>query len=240
MSGHSHWHSIRHQKEAADKKRGAVFSKLSRAIIMASRAGGGDPDTNYRLRLAIEKAKEFDMPKDNIERAIKKGSGEEEADALEEVSVEAYGPGGVSLIIEGITDNKNRTLGEIKATLAKYKGKMVTEGAVRWSFDRKGVLTIEPAGEREEAELKAIEAGAEDLRWKDSLLVIHTVPEDLERTKQALSERGLEVKESSLEWIPKEEMDVSQKERELCEKLFEALDENDAVQEIFSNLKTSS
>lgn len=182
MSGHSHAKKIKHQKEITDQKRGQVFSKLSKELEIAAREGK-DPDFNPKLRTAIEKAKEFDMPADNIEKAIKRGAGELGGVKLEEVLFEAYGPAGVAIIIEGITDNKNRALAEIKQILNQNGGKLVGEGGVRWMFERK------------------------------------------------VKEPG------SLEWTPKQEIELQDKDKEAAEKLFEALDENDAVQEMYSNLK---
>ena len=183
MSGHSHAKTVKRTKESGDKKRGQVFSKMAKVISIAAREGGADPDVNSRLRTAIETAKKWNLPKDNIERAIKKGTGELASEKLEEFLFEAYGPSGVAIIIEGITDNKNRSLGEIKQTLNQYGGKLVGEGGARWLFERK------------------------------------------------MGEQG------SLEWVAKQEMEVPEKDKENIQKLFEALDENDSVQEIYSNLK---
>jgi len=189
MSGHSHAKTIKRVKEASDKKRGQIFSKMARLISVAVKEGGPNPDTNPKLRIAIETARSVNIPKDNIDRAIKRGTGEDvSAEKLEEVIFEAFGPGGIAIIIEGITDNKNRTLGEIKQILNQHGAKMIGEGGVRWMFERK------------------------------------------------LKEPG------SLGWEPKQEIELSVKDREVCERLFEALDENEAVQEIYSNLvaETSS
>jgi YebC/PmpR family DNA-binding regulatory protein len=183
MSGHSHWHSIKYKKGAADAKKSKAFSKISREITVAAREGGGDPSFNAKLRTAIEKAKDFDIPADNIERAIKRGIGELEGAKLEEVLFEAYGPGGIAIIIEGITDNKNRAISEIKQILNQNGGKLVGEGGARWMFERK------------------------------------------------VREPG------SLEWVPKQEVELGEKDKELALKLFEALDESETVQEIYSNLK---
>jgi YebC/PmpR family DNA-binding regulatory protein len=185
MSGHSAWKNIKYKKEAADAKRSKAFSKISREITIAAREGGKDPDFNPRLRMAIERAKDFNMPAENIEKAIKRGTGELEGAKLESIIIEAYGPGGVAIIIEGITDNKNRSLEEIRQILIQNGAKMVTEGAVRWMFERK----IGP---------------------------------------------GI------LEWVPKQTIEATEKDREACQKLFSALDENEAVQEIYSNLKTTN
>lgn len=183
MSGHSHFKTIKHAKELTDQKRGQTFSKMARAISIAVKEGGPNPETNTRLKVAIEQAKGFNLPKENIERAIRQATGGGEEATLEEVIFEAYGPGGIAIIIEGITDNKNRTLGEVKQILNQNGGKLVGEGSVKWMFERK------------------------------------------------IKEPG------SLEWVPKQEIEISEKDRGAAEKLFEALDENEAVQEIYSNLK---
>ena len=183
MSGHSHWHSIKYQKTAADAKRSKVFSKMAKEIAVAAREGGGNPEFNSKLRLAVEKAKALNMPAENIERAIKRGAGELEGVQLESVIFEAYGPGGIAIIIEGITDNRNRAMGEIKQILNQNGGKLVGEGGVKWLFERK----VKAPG--------------------------------------------------SLEWVPKQEVEVSPQDKEICQKLFSALDENETVQEIYSNIK---
>lgn len=185
MSGHSHWKTVKRGKEAEDKKRGQIFSKLSRVISVVVREKGANPEMNPKLRLAIEEARSYNMPKENIERAIKRGTGELEGVHLESALFEAYGPGGIAIIIEGITDNKNRTLGEIKQILNQNGGKLIGEGGVQWMFERK---------------VKKDEPG-------------------------------------SLEWVAKQDIEISEKDKEACQKLFEALDENDSVQEIYSNLK---
>jgi YebC/PmpR family DNA-binding regulatory protein len=242
MSGHSHWHSIRHQKGITDAKKSKVFSKISRIITLAAKEGGGNPNANAKLRLAIEQGKEANLPGDTIEKAIKRGTGEIEGAKYEEFSFEAYGPGGIALLIDGITDNKNRTLGEIKQILNQHNGKLVESG-VRWLFDRKGSIIldlkmqIENLKNREQVELLAIEAGADDLLWKDDALEIYTTPENLESTKKSMEEKGVKIQSSAIGWKPKTEVEVDQKTKEAAENLFEALDENDAVQEIYSNIK---
>ena len=244
MSGHSHAKTILHKKQITDAKRGKIFSKLSRQISVARREGGANPEMNPKLRLAIEQARSFAMPKDNIERAIKRGSGELKGAKLEEVIFEAYGPEGIAIIIEGITDNKNRALAEIKQTLNQYKGKLVGEGSVKWMFERKGVITLgmrnqgEYGNNKEELELLAIEVGADDIFWHNDILDIYTKIEDLEKVKKNLEEKGIKIESATLDWVAKEQIEVGEKEKETCQKLFEALDENEAVQEIYSNLKT--
>ncbi|OGZ67410.1 MAG: transcriptional regulator [Candidatus Staskawiczbacteria bacterium RIFCSPHIGHO2_02_FULL_34_9] len=237
MSGHSHFKTVKATKDANDAKKGKIFSKIGRVITIAVKEGGKDPIMNAKLKTLIDKAKEFNMPKENIERAIKKGAGELGGETLENISIEGFGPSGITLIVEGITDNKNRALTEIKTILNKYQGKMAGEGAVKWMFDRKGVITIELQNNKEELELLAIESGAEDVIQEGNLLYIHTNPEDLEKVKKTLEDKNVKIESSILGWIAKEEVDLDEKEKESCQKLFEALDENDDVQEIYSNIK---
>ena len=238
MSGHSHFKTVAATKNANDAKKGKIFSKMARVITIAVKEKGPDVSSNIQLKAAIEKAKEFNMPKENIERAVKKGTGELAGESLEEVSFEGFGPGGFALIMDGITDNKNRTLGEIKGILSQYQGKMAGEGAVRWMFERKGFMTIScDEKQKEELELLVIEVGADDVKHQNGVLEIYTKPEDWEKTKKILEEKGLKIESSSLEWTAKEEVAISDKEKETAQKLFEALDENDAIQDIYSNLK---
>lgn len=241
MSGHSHWATIKRKKGLADLQRGKVFSKMARNITVAARKGG-DPEMNPALRLAIEKAKEIAMPKENIERAIKRGTGELKGKELEKFIFEAIGPAGVAIIIEGITDNKNRALNEVKQALRENKGKLVQAGTVSYLFERKGMITVQMRDEqlpmtKEDLELKAIEAGAEDLRWQKEYFKVITKIADLERVKDNLEKEGIKIESASLDWVEKKSLEVSEKTREDCEKLFEALDELDDVQEIYSNLK---
>ncbi len=243
MSGHSHAKTIKHQKELTDKKRGQMFSKVTRLISVAAKEGGTNPETNSKLRMAIEQARTANMPAENIERAIKKASGGLAEEKLEEFLFEAYGPEGVAVIVEGITDNKNRTLGEIKQILNQYNGKLVSGGSVKWLFERKGCITIDPKEQslnikkKEDWEMLSIEAGAQDIYWHDDLLDVYTKIEELEKVKKILEEKGVKIKSSSLDWTAKEEISLSEGAKTTCQKLFEALDENDSVQEIYSNLK---
>lgn len=238
MSGHSHFKTVAATKNANDAKKGKIFSKMGKFISIIVKEGGKDPLINYKLKAAIDKAREFNMPKENIERAIKKGAGELAGETLEGISIEGFGPGGIALIIEGITDNKNRALTEIKTILNKYNGKMAGEGAVRWMFDRKGLIVVDCQGKPiEELELLAIEAGAQDVKQKDNFLYVYTNPEDLEKIKKSLEEKQLKIESSSLDWVAKEEVSITDGEKASSQKLFEALDENDDVQDIYSNLK---
>lgn len=239
MSGHSHAKTIAHAKGIADAAKGKIFSKFGRLIIIAAKEGG-DPAINSKLRIVIEQAKSFNMPKENIERAIKRGTGELAGENLEEVSYEGFGPGGIALIIDGITDNTNRTLGEIKVALNQNGGKLAGEGAVRWLFDRKGAITISGEGKtKEELELLAIESGADDVYWHENMLDVYTKPEELEKVKKTLEEKQVKIDSTSLDWVAKEEVEISEKDREQAQKLFEDLDENDSVNDIYSNLKNS-
>ena len=245
MSGHSHARTIRHQKNITDQKRGQMFSKMARVISVAVKEGGPNPETNNKLRVAIEQAKGVNMPKNNIERAIQQATGGGQEANLEEVLFEAYGPGGIAIIIEGITDNKNRTLGEIKQVLSQNGGKLVGEGSVKWMFKRRGCVLLDPESQiedlknKEKLELLAIEAGAEDIYWHDELLDIYTKIEDLEKIKKFLEEKKIKIESASLDWVPKEEISLDEKTKGACQKLFDALDENEAVQEIYSNMKFS-
>ena len=200
MSGHSHWHQIRFKKGIEDAKRSKVFSKLSKEITIAARDGGGDLVFNPTLRSIVDKSKLANMPADSIDKAIKKGTGELEGVSYEEFIVEAYGPAGTALMIDGITDNKNRSLGEIKLIISQHGGKVVNEGAIKWMFEKKGVLNINDlrGKSKDDLELLAIEAGAEDVNWEEEFLYIYTKPEDLEKTRKALEEKGLKAESQTL------------------------------------------
>lgn len=244
MSGHSHWSSIKHKKQLEDQKRGKIFSKLSRMISVATRKGS-DPEINPELRQALEEARTFNLPKENIERAIKKGTGEIKGRELEEVRYEAFGPEGIAIIIEGITDNKNRTLSEIKKILQKYEGKLAESGSVKWLFERKGVITINLESEtqkiedKENLELKVIEAGAEDIYWHktEEILDIYTKAEELDKVRKNIEKEEIEIESTTLDWVSKKQIEVPDKVKESLEKLFEELTENEAIQDIYSNLK---
>ncbi len=239
MSGHSHFSSIKHKKGITDAKRGKTFSKLAKVISIAAK-DGSDPEKNSKLRQALEEARGFNMPKENIERAIKRGSGEMEGEKLEEIVYEAFGPSGIAVIIEGITDNKNRTLSEIKKTLQKYNGKLAESGSVKWLFERRGLITIRTNNNKEDLELKAIELGAEDIdsSQEEDILNIYTAPEKLEEIKEGFEEKNIKVESSLLIWAPKEDIELSEKDMKSCENFFEELNENESVQDIYSNLKT--
>jgi len=240
MSGHSHAKTVMATKMANDAKKGKTYSKYGRLITIAVKEGGGsgDPEKNSKLKAIIEQAKNANMPKDNIERAIKKGTGELAGESLESVSYEGFGPGGIALVINGITDNTNRTLGEIKSILNQNGGKMAGEGAVRWMFESKGSITVPLDGKtKEDIELLAIELGAEDVSSHGDTIDVYTKPENLETVKKALEEKGLKIESAIIDFVAKEQVEISEKEKEQAQKLFMALDENDAVNDIYSNLK---
>lgn len=244
MSGHSHWSGIKYKKSIADAQKSKAFSKLAREITVSVREGGDNQNFNPRLRAAIEKAKSIKMPADNIDRAIKRGMGEIEGSKLESVTYEILGPGGVAIIVDGITDNKNRSLNEIKQILNQNNGKLVSEGSIRWMFEKKGVILVNNKQEiidnkkREEIEIKAIESGAEDTYWQENkLLYIYTKPEELEKVKDNLIREKIKIESSALEWVAKKEIKVDEKTKNSCQKLFEALDNSETVQDIYSNLK---
>lgn len=244
MSGHSKWSQIKYKKALTDAKKGQIFSKFARMIAVAVKELGDDPETNPKLRLAIEQARRFNMPNENIERAIKRGSGEIEGAKIEEFLYQAYGPASIALIITGITDNKNRTLSEIKNILLNYGGKLAEAGSVSYLFERKGTIRVNPidqiptAKNKEEIELIAIEAGAENLKWSGDILEIYTKIEDLEKIKKNLEEKNISFESSSIDWVAKNEIEITDlKSKERLNKLFEVLDESDDVQEIYSNLK---
>jgi len=235
MSGHSHARTVLHTKTTEDAKRSKAFSKMACVIIIAAKEGGGDPVSNTKLKTAIEQAKKINMPKDKIEKSIKKGTGELEGGKMEQVTFEAYGPNNIALIIEGITDNKNRTLGEVKKILSQYNGKLANEGSVKWMFDRKGVIAIKKGSKSEDdLEMEAIDAGAEDIEAQEDTIYIYTNPTELDNVKKNLEEKGIEIDSSSLGWIAKETLKIENKES--FEKLMEALDDNDDVQDIYSNI----
>jgi YebC/PmpR family DNA-binding regulatory protein len=238
VSGHSKWSSIKHKKGAADAKRGQLFSKLSKAIIVAAKNGGGDPTNNLSLQNAIEKAKSYSMPKDNIDRAIAKGSGADaDADAFESIMYEGYGPEGVAVIVEALTDNRNRTAADVRHTFSKHGGNLGTAGAVAWQFDRRGVVVVPTDGvDEDELFLAAADGGAEDIEQDGSVFEITSAPEQLAAVRAAVQEAGFTVDSSELMLVPKTTVAVDDeaKARQLM-RLIDALEENDDVQDVYAN-----
>jgi len=238
MSGHSKWATIKRAKAANDAKRGKLFTKIGHEIMVAVRQGGPDPEANFRLRMALEKAKRANMPKDNIERAIKRGAGEtgEGADLIECI-YEGYGPHGTAIMVQALTDNRNRTVSEVRHTFARYGGNLGAEGCVAWMFSRKGYIAINPRDEDpEEVALAAIDAGAEDVEISDDLVEVYTQVEDFKAVQEALEAASYEIVSAQLSWIPQSTMSLGEKETLQTMKLLEALEELDDVQEVYSNL----
>ncbi len=236
MSGHSKWHNIQARKGKQDALRSGQFTKISKLIALAAKSGS-DPTTNFSLRLAIEKAKEVGMPKDNVERAIKRGTGELAGDQIEETLYEGYGPGGVAILIKCLTDNKNRTVSDIKHILSKHGGSMAGAGSVLWMFQQFGVITLEKdkITNKDDFELQMIEAGAEDIINDEESLEVRTKIDNFQKVLAKIKEVALEPKESSLQWITKDTVPVNQEVAATLEKLFAEFEENDDVEDYFTN-----
>ena len=236
MSGHSKWHSIKHKKMATDQKRGKIFTKLIKEIMVATKMGGANPETNPRLRMAIEKAKSYNMPNDNIQRAIKKGSGAEGGINYEQVSYEGYGPGGVAIYVEVLTDNKNRTASEIRSIFSRHNGNLGGQGSVAWIFERKGFITVKKEKAEEDKLFEIVlEAGAEDMKTEKDTYEIITTPENFENVKKALQDNQIEIESGSVTLIPKNTVKVEGKEAEQLLKLLDELEENEDVQGVYAN-----
>lgn len=238
MSGHSHWAGIKHRKGINDAKRARVFTKLGRMVTIAAREGGGNLEFNFKLKLAVEQARAVNMPKDNIEKAIKRGTGELKDEAeIQEVIYEAYGPGQVAMLIKTATDNKNRTLGEIKTVLTKAGGKLVPAGSVSFLFKQVGNIHI-PVEKKDpyDLEMIAIDAGAEDTIYAEGMLTVYTKIENLKAVKENLEKSGLTVEEAALVYAPIQKTKLEENDKLDYEKLLEALDELDDIQEVYDNL----
>lgn len=231
MSGHSHFHNIKLKKGAEDAKKSKLFSKLSKEISITAREGGPDIAFNPKLRSIVDKARGLNMPNDSIEKAIKRGSGEIEGATLEEFLIEAYGPDNMAVLIEGITDNKNRSINEIKLLVSQKGGKIVNEGAIKWMFERRGVIGITDIQSKEEAELLAIEAGAEDILWEEDNLIIYTKPEEMENVKN--NSTSLKVDFANLEWVAKEKISADE---EKYTSFIEAIEDHDDVSNVYTNI----
>ena len=238
MSGHSKWSSIKHKKGAADARRGKLFSKLSRAIIVAAREGGADPAANLALQNAIEKARSYSVPKDNIERAIARGSGADtDAESFEHVVYEGYGPNGVAILVEALTDNRNRTAADVRAAFAKHDGNLGGSGAVAWLFERRGVILVDADRfDEDEVMLAAADGGADDIEREGSSFRVTCAPESLSEVRRALEEAGIDVDSAELTMVPKTSVnleDESAAKKTL--RLIDALEESDDVQEVYAN-----
>jgi YebC/PmpR family DNA-binding regulatory protein len=240
MSGHSKWATIKRKKGAADAKRGQLFTKIGRELTLAARSGGGDPNGNITLRLLIAKARAANMPKENIERAIKRGTGELEGAALEEITYEAYGPHGSALMIKTLTDNRNRTISEVRAVLSRHSGRMGELGSVAWMFDQKGVIVIEPRGkDPDELALAVIDMGADDVNVEPHVVEVYTSPSDFHKVQHALEAQHIETESAQLEMVPKNKLELSPDDAVATLKLVEILEELDDVQNVYTNLEIS-
>lgn len=238
MSGHSKWSTIKHKKAATDAKRGKVFTRIAKEITIAARAGG-DPNFNPSLRLILEKAKQANMPKDNIERAIKRGTGEIEGGDLQEILYEGYGPHAVGILIECVTDNKNRAVSELRHALGKNGGNMATSGSVSWQFTQKGYLSITQAVDPDEFFMLAVEAGADDVQFDEGIAEVYVEKDNFSAVRNALSEAGYAFEEASLIYEPNSPMDLAPEEAVQVMRLIEVLEELDDVQNVFSALTIS-
>ncbi|HET91686.1 MAG TPA: YebC/PmpR family DNA-binding transcriptional regulator [Chloroflexi bacterium] len=241
MSGHSKWSTIKRKKAAEDAKRGKIFTRLAREIAIAAREGGGDPETNFSLRLVVDKAKAANMPKENIERAIKRGTGElEGGEELVEVMYEGYAPNGVALLIQVLTDNKNRTVADIRRVLTRQGGSMADAGAVLWQFERKGYIAVEPDGVDTEVIFDvAVEAGADDVVFGDYMVEVYADPEHFQGVRQALQDAGIECETAELSMIPKAMMQLDEKATLQVMGIIDALEDLDDTQQVYSNLDIS-
>jgi len=243
MSGHSKWATIKHKKAKEDARRGKLFTKIIREITTAARVGGGNPDANPRLRIAIEKAKECNMPKSNIDNAIKRGTGELEGVAYEEINYEGYGPGGTAILIEALTDNKKRCAAEIRHILSRHGGSLGEVGCVSWMFHKKGMIVISKAGiDGNKLMDIAVEAGAEDIQdvEEDNVYEIYTSPENYEKVKKAIEQAGFKPTLSEITMIPQSYVNLSGKEAEQMIALMEAIEECDDVQKVYANFNITS
>lgn len=240
MSGHNKWSGIKHRKAAVDSKRAQSFTKHAKIIAIAARDGGGDPETNFQLRLAIDRARLDNMPKENIDRAIKKGTGElKDGAEIIELTYEGIGPGNIMMLVKTATDNRNRTVSEIKSIFTKAGGKIGEVGSVLWNFKKTGAIDIAvPAGANQnELEEKAIDAGAEDIVFSDNVLTIFVAPENLKATEESLVKSGLTIEDAGISFIPLQKTALSPEDQISYEKLLETLDNHDDVQEVFDNLE---
>lgn len=238
MSGHSKWSQIKRQKGATDVKRGAIFTKMAREIMLSAREGGGDPDANFRLRLAMERARSVNMPMANIERAIERATGGGDGVPLESVVYEGYGPGGVSVLVEAATDNRNRTASEIRAALARHNGKLGESGSVQWLFEQKGVIEIETEpSAADEISLVAIDAGADDVELSEGAVTVFTAPASFERVKAALDSAGIKSDSAEISMRPTNVIRLDSDNAAKVIRLVEALEDLDDVQQVHANFE---
>jgi len=241
MAGHSKWANIKHRKERQDKRRGGLFTKLAKAVTVAAREGGGDLEANFALRLAVDKARAANMPNDNIERAIARGTGDDkDAAQLERVTYEGYGPNSVAIIVEALTDNRNRTVGQVRSTFSKYGGNLGESGSVAWQFQKRGVIMVPAAGiDADDLALSAIDAGAIDVEVEDEVVTVHTEVVDFARVRQALDGAGYDVAEADLAMIPTTLLELETKEMVQLLKFVDKLEELDDVEQVWTNVEVT-
>jgi len=242
MSGHSKWHSIKHKKAKEDAKRGNIFGKLSKSITIAAReGGGGDPENNFMLSNAIAKAKEYNMPMDNIDRAIKRGTGEIEGEKFETIMYEGYGPGGTAIMVEVMTENKNRTAADIRNLFSKHNGNLGETGCVGWLFERKGIILVDRAEVKDEESfmLDIIDSGAEDIEEDGDIFEIKVDTSEFMNVRKKLEENKIKIKSAEVSYIPKSTVEVSKKDAEKVLKIINLLDDHDDVQNVYSNVEIS-
>ena len=236
MSGHSKWASIKHQKAVTDARRGQLFTKLTREIIVVVRQGGSNPEINFRLRLAIQKARDSNMPLDNIERAIKRGSGTLEGVTLVEMTLEGYGPKGTAILVQALSDNRNRTVQDVRNIFSRHGGNLGESGCVAWLFDSKGLIMVKTNGlDVEELALRAIDAGAEDVKVENAYVEVYTKPEELETVRAALEQENLPIASAELSMVPKTMVELEERPALQTLKLLDKLEELDEVQNVSSN-----
>ena len=237
MSGHSKWHTIKHKKGALDAKRGKIFTKLIKEITVAARTGGsGDPDSNARLRKAISDAKAQNMPNDTIDRAVKRGTGELEGVNYDEITYEGYGPNGVAVMVETMTDNRNRTVAELRHIFSKNGGNLGESGSVAWMFDKKGYIVVDKAAKSEEELFEvAIEAGADDMQDDGDVFEIFTAPDNFEAVNEAVKKAGIEAQAAEISMIPQNYIELTGQDAKQMLKLYDALEDNDDVQKVYAN-----
>jgi YebC/PmpR family DNA-binding regulatory protein len=240
MSGHSKWHNIKLKKGKVDAQRGALFTKLSKEIILAAKGGSPDPEANYRLKMAVEKAREFNVPQENIKRAIARASGQDGEREIEEIRYEGYGPGGLAVVVDAATDNRNRTVGELRFLFSRHDGSLGEAGSVAWMFDPVGVVEIDPGGKSEDAMMEeALVDGVEDIEYDAEVAVIYTQPAMLAGVRDALRTRGIRISDAYLGVRPKTKIELSGSELSSALAFLDALDEHEDAQRVFSNLDFS-
>ncbi|MBE3095055.1 MAG: YebC/PmpR family DNA-binding transcriptional regulator [Actinobacteria bacterium] len=242
MSGHSKWHSIKHKKAKEDAKRGNIFGKLSKSITVAAREGGsGDPDSNFGLSNAVAKAKEYNMPWENIDKAIKRGTGEIEGEKFETIMYEGYGPGGTAIMVEAMTENRNRTVSDVRNIFSKSNGNLGETGCVGWLFERKGIILVEKSTIKEEEAfmLNVIDSGAEDIQEENDFYEITANPADFMNLRKNLEKNNVEIKSSEITYVPKTTVEVSKKDAQKVLRLINLLDDSDDIQNVYSNIELS-